>query len=150
MKASKGKAPAGASPTGPRMDKKGKKVVQTPWTRASARLAALKARSSQTPPPTSSTPAISQPPMKKPIFIVLTKDSQRRTMSSEMIQDSGIRMILMTGEPQNQMLVLRQVAPAILHQTIRLAYHAWRIEDCAHFKCGVVGFRNFHKQFGLF
>ncbi|MED6114531.1 hypothetical protein PIB30_081139 [Stylosanthes scabra] len=56
--ASKGKAPAGASPTGPRMDKKGKKVVQTPPTRASARLAALKARTSQTPPPTSSTPMI--------------------------------------------------------------------------------------------
>ncbi|MED6141307.1 hypothetical protein PIB30_102114 [Stylosanthes scabra] len=58
--ASKGKAPAGASPTGPRMDKKGKKVAQTPPIRASARLAALKARPSQTPPPTSSTPADSE------------------------------------------------------------------------------------------
>ncbi|MED6185522.1 hypothetical protein PIB30_057941 [Stylosanthes scabra] len=74
MLASKGKAPAGASPTGPRMDKKGKKVVQTPPTRASARLAALKARTSQTPPPTSLTPAMSQPAVKTPIFIDLTKD----------------------------------------------------------------------------
>ncbi|MED6140831.1 hypothetical protein PIB30_097189 [Stylosanthes scabra] len=44
--ASKGKAPAGASPTGPHVDKKGKKVVHTPPTRAYARLAALKARTS--------------------------------------------------------------------------------------------------------
>ncbi|MED6152039.1 hypothetical protein PIB30_088122 [Stylosanthes scabra] len=73
---SKGKAPVGASPNGPRVDKKGKKVVQTPPTRASARLAALKARTSQTPPPTSSTPAMSQPAVKKPIFIDLTKESE--------------------------------------------------------------------------
>ncbi|MED6213889.1 hypothetical protein PIB30_097735 [Stylosanthes scabra] len=57
------------------MGKKGKKVVQTPPTRASARLAALKARTSQAPPPTSTNPAISQPAMKTPIFIDLTKDS---------------------------------------------------------------------------
>ncbi|MED6225241.1 hypothetical protein PIB30_091755 [Stylosanthes scabra] len=163
--ASKGKAPAGALPTGPRMGKKGKKVVQTPPTRASARLAALKARTSQAPPPTSSTPAISQPAMKIPIFINLTKDSESEGKSKEenperklvntlrkMIglreldrddislgfpsstsssseegdilrndPDSGIIMILMTGEPQNQLLVLRQVAPVILHQTIRSA-----------------------------
>ncbi|MED6165803.1 hypothetical protein PIB30_103113, partial [Stylosanthes scabra] len=71
--ASKGKAPAGASPTGPRMGNKGKKVVQTPPTRASARLAALKARTSQAPPPTSSTPEISQPAVKTPIFIDLPR-----------------------------------------------------------------------------
>ncbi|MED6176741.1 hypothetical protein PIB30_091093 [Stylosanthes scabra] len=81
--ARKGKAPVGASPTGPRMDKKGKKVVQTPSTRASARLATLKARTSQTPPPTSSTPAMSQPAMKKPIFIDLTKDSESEGRSKE-------------------------------------------------------------------
>ncbi|MED6213704.1 hypothetical protein PIB30_095894 [Stylosanthes scabra] len=123
--ASKGKAPAGASHTGAHVDNKGKKVVQTPPTRASARLAALKTRTSPTLPPTSSTPAMSQLAVKKPIFIDLTKDSesegrskeenperklanthllprvaQRRTMSSEMIQDFGIMMILMTGEPQ--------------------------------------------------
>ncbi|MED6114940.1 hypothetical protein PIB30_085405 [Stylosanthes scabra] len=40
--ASKRKAPTEASPTRARVDKKGKKVVQTPPTRASARLAALK------------------------------------------------------------------------------------------------------------
>ncbi|MED6213065.1 hypothetical protein PIB30_089696 [Stylosanthes scabra] len=57
---SKGKAPAGASPTRPRMDKKGKKVVQTPPKKASARLAALKARTLQTPSPTSLTSAMSQ------------------------------------------------------------------------------------------
>ncbi|MED6209784.1 hypothetical protein PIB30_058057 [Stylosanthes scabra] len=62
--ASKGKAPAEASPTRARVDKKGKKVVQTPPTRASARLASLKARTSQTPPPTSLTPTMSQPAMK--------------------------------------------------------------------------------------
>ncbi|MED6226850.1 hypothetical protein PIB30_107743 [Stylosanthes scabra] len=162
--ASKGKAPAGTPPTRVHVDKKGKKVVQTPLTRASARLAALKARTSQTPSPASSTPAMSQPAVKKPIFIDLTKDSesegrskeenperklantfckmiglrelvmiliwdshflpqvaQRRTMSLEIIQDSGIMMILMTGELQNQLLVLRQVAPVILHQTNRSA-----------------------------
>ncbi|MED6188252.1 hypothetical protein PIB30_084225 [Stylosanthes scabra] len=81
--ASKGKAPAGASPTGPRVDKKGKKVVQTPPTRASARLAALKARTSQTPPPTSSTPAMSQLAVKKPIFIDLTKNIESEGKSKE-------------------------------------------------------------------
>ncbi|MED6199431.1 hypothetical protein PIB30_075880 [Stylosanthes scabra] len=80
---SKGKAPTGASPTEPRVDKKGKKVVRTPPTRASAKLAALKARTSQTPPPTSSTPAMSQPAMKKPIFIDLTKDSEAERISKE-------------------------------------------------------------------
>ncbi|MED6225212.1 hypothetical protein PIB30_091526 [Stylosanthes scabra] len=81
--ASKGKAPAGASPTGPRIDKKGKKVVQTPPTRASARLAALKARTSQTPLPTSSTLAMSQPAVKTPMFIDLTKDSESKGKSKE-------------------------------------------------------------------
>ncbi|MED6210988.1 hypothetical protein PIB30_069352 [Stylosanthes scabra] len=81
--ASKGKAPVGASPIGPRVDKKGKKVVQTPPTRASARLAALKARTSQTSPPTSSTPAMSQPAVKKPIFIDLTKDRESEGRSKE-------------------------------------------------------------------
>ncbi|MED6141823.1 hypothetical protein PIB30_107332 [Stylosanthes scabra] len=81
--ASKGKAPTGASPTGPRMGKKGRKVVQTPPTRASARLAALKARTSQAPPPTSSTLAISQPAVKTPIFIDLTKDSESEGKSKE-------------------------------------------------------------------
>ncbi|MED6224247.1 hypothetical protein PIB30_082199 [Stylosanthes scabra] len=81
--ASKGKAPVGASPTGPRMGKKGKKVVQTPPTRASARLAALKAQTSQAPPPTSSTPAISQPIVKTPIFIDLTKDNESEGKSKE-------------------------------------------------------------------
>ncbi|MED6128386.1 hypothetical protein PIB30_097259 [Stylosanthes scabra] len=81
--ASKGKAPAGASPTGPRVDKKGKKVAQTPPTRASARLAALKARTSQTLPPISSTPAMSQPAVKKPIFINLTKDNESKGKSKE-------------------------------------------------------------------
>ncbi|MED6128286.1 hypothetical protein PIB30_096257 [Stylosanthes scabra] len=76
MTANKGKTPTRASSTGARVDKKGKKVVQTPPTRASARLAALKARTSQKPPLTSSTPAMSQPAMKKPIFIDLTKDSE--------------------------------------------------------------------------
>ncbi|MED6137581.1 hypothetical protein PIB30_066261 [Stylosanthes scabra] len=81
--ASKGKAPAGTSPTESCVDKKGKKVVQTPPTRASARLAALKARTSQTPPPTSSTPEMSQPAVKKPIFIDLTKDSESEGRSKE-------------------------------------------------------------------
>ncbi|MED6224578.1 hypothetical protein PIB30_085437 [Stylosanthes scabra] len=56
--------------------KKGKKVVQTPPTRASAILAALKNRTSPILPPASSTPATSQPTVKKPIFIDLTKDSE--------------------------------------------------------------------------
>ncbi|MED6128370.1 hypothetical protein PIB30_097030 [Stylosanthes scabra] len=81
--ASKGKAPVGASPTGPRMDKKGKKVVQSPPTRASARLAALKARTSQTPPPTSSTLEMSQLAVKTPIFIDLTRDSESERKSKE-------------------------------------------------------------------
>ncbi|MED6200676.1 hypothetical protein PIB30_087580 [Stylosanthes scabra] len=81
--ASKGKAPTGASPTGARVDKKGKKVVQTPPTRASARLAALKAQTSQTPLPASSTPAMSQPAVKKPIFIDLTKDNESEGRSKE-------------------------------------------------------------------
>ncbi|MED6140734.1 hypothetical protein PIB30_096316 [Stylosanthes scabra] len=81
--ARKGKAPAGTPPTRVRVDKKGKKVVQTPPTRASARLAALKARKSQTPPPASSTPAMSQPAVKKPIFIDLTKDSDSEGRSKE-------------------------------------------------------------------
>ncbi|MED6150719.1 hypothetical protein PIB30_075160 [Stylosanthes scabra] len=81
--ASKGKAPAGASPTRARVDKKGKKVVRTPQTRASARLAALKVRTSQTPSPTSSTPTMSQPAVKKPIFIDLTKDSESKGRSKE-------------------------------------------------------------------
>ncbi|MED6151568.1 hypothetical protein PIB30_083731 [Stylosanthes scabra] len=81
--ASKGKAPTGASPTGVRVDKKGKKVIQTPPTRASARLAALKARTSQTPLPTSSTPTMSQPAVKKPIFIDLTKDSESEGRSKK-------------------------------------------------------------------
>ncbi|MED6112075.1 hypothetical protein PIB30_058436 [Stylosanthes scabra] len=80
---SKGKAPAGASPTEPRVDKKGKKVVQTPPTRASTRLVALKARTSQIPPPTSSTPTMSQPAVKKPIFIDFTKDSELEGRSKE-------------------------------------------------------------------
>ncbi|MED6225188.1 hypothetical protein PIB30_091287 [Stylosanthes scabra] len=81
--ASKRKAPAGASPTGPRVDKKGEKVVQIPPTRASARSAALKAQTSQKLPPTSSTPAMSQPAVKKPIFIDLTKDSESEGRSKE-------------------------------------------------------------------
>ncbi|MED6209731.1 hypothetical protein PIB30_057557 [Stylosanthes scabra] len=81
--ASKGKAPAKASPTRAHVDKKGKKVAQTPSTRASARLAALKTRTSPTPPPTSSTPAMSQPAVKKPIFINLTKDSESEGRSKE-------------------------------------------------------------------
>ncbi|MED6212849.1 hypothetical protein PIB30_087389 [Stylosanthes scabra] len=68
-------------------------------------------------------------------------------MSSEMIQDSGIMMILMTGELQNQLLVLRQAAPVIPHRTVRSASCLVH-EDRAHFKCGVVGLHNFHKQFG--
>ncbi|MED6225119.1 hypothetical protein PIB30_090640 [Stylosanthes scabra] len=83
MMASKGKAPAGAPPTRARVDKEGKKVVQTPLTRASARLAALKTRTSPTPPPASSTPAMSKPAMKKPIFIDLTKDSESKGRSKE-------------------------------------------------------------------
>ncbi|MED6128703.1 hypothetical protein PIB30_100573 [Stylosanthes scabra] len=81
--ASKGKALAGAPPTGAHVDKKGKKVVQTPPTRASARLASLKTRTSPTPPPTSSTPAMSQPAVKKPIYIDLTKDSESEWRSKE-------------------------------------------------------------------
>ncbi|MED6213675.1 hypothetical protein PIB30_095600 [Stylosanthes scabra] len=81
--ASKGKAPVGAPPTRVRVDKKGKKVVQTPPTRASAKLAALKAWTSPTPPPASSTPKMSQPAMKKPIFIDLTKDSESEGRSKE-------------------------------------------------------------------
>ncbi|MED6160448.1 hypothetical protein PIB30_051583 [Stylosanthes scabra] len=81
--ASKGKAPAEASPTRARVDNKGKKVAQTPSKRASARLATLKTRTSPTPPPTSSTPAMSQPAMKKPIFIDLTKDIELEGRSKE-------------------------------------------------------------------
>ncbi|MED6129138.1 hypothetical protein PIB30_104963 [Stylosanthes scabra] len=81
--ASKGKAPAGTPPTRVRVDKKGKKVVQTSLTRASARLAALKARTSQTPPSASSTPAMSQAAVRKPIFIDLTKDSESEGRSKE-------------------------------------------------------------------
>ncbi|MED6225253.1 hypothetical protein PIB30_091935 [Stylosanthes scabra] len=81
--ASKRKAPAGTPPTRVRVDKKGKKVVQTPPTRASARLAALKAQTSQTQPPTSSTSAMPQPAVKKPIFIDLTKDSESEGRSKE-------------------------------------------------------------------
>ncbi|MED6198126.1 hypothetical protein PIB30_063015 [Stylosanthes scabra] len=81
--ASKGKAPAEASPTRARVDKKGKKVAQTPSTRASARLAALKTRTSPTPPPTSSTPTMSQPAIKKLIFIDLNKDSESKRRSKE-------------------------------------------------------------------
>ncbi|MED6201266.1 hypothetical protein PIB30_093214 [Stylosanthes scabra] len=81
--ASKGKALAEASPPRARVDKKGKKVAQTPSTRASARLAALKTWTSPTPPPTSSTPAMSQPAVKKPIFIDLTKDSESEGRSKE-------------------------------------------------------------------
>ncbi|MED6201586.1 hypothetical protein PIB30_096506 [Stylosanthes scabra] len=81
--ASKRKAPAGTPPTRVRVDKKGKKVVQTPPTKASARLAALKARTLPTPPPTSSTPTMSQPTVKKPIFIDLTKDSESEGRSKE-------------------------------------------------------------------
>ncbi|MED6115224.1 hypothetical protein PIB30_088299 [Stylosanthes scabra] len=83
MMASKGKAPARAPPTRVSVDKKGKKVVQTQPTRASARLAVLKTRTSPTPPPTSSTPAMSQPAVKKPIFIDLTKDSESEGRSKE-------------------------------------------------------------------
>ncbi|MED6128015.1 hypothetical protein PIB30_093544 [Stylosanthes scabra] len=81
--ASKGKAPARAPPTRARVDKKGKKVVQTPPTRASARLAALKTPISPTLPPASSTPAMPQPAVKKPIFIDLTKDSESEGGSKE-------------------------------------------------------------------
>ncbi|MED6151330.1 hypothetical protein PIB30_081469 [Stylosanthes scabra] len=80
--ASKGKAPAGAPPTRACVDK-GNKVVQTPPTRASARLAALKTRTSPTPPPSSSTPAMSKPAVKKPFFIDLTKDSESEGRSKE-------------------------------------------------------------------
>ncbi|MED6125106.1 hypothetical protein PIB30_065430 [Stylosanthes scabra] len=81
--ASKGKAPAEAPPTRARVNKKGKKVVQTPPTKAPARLAALKNRTSPTLPPASSTPATSQPDVKKPIFIDLTKDSESERRSKE-------------------------------------------------------------------
>ncbi|MED6115415.1 hypothetical protein PIB30_090321, partial [Stylosanthes scabra] len=81
--ASKGKAPAEASPTRARVDKKGKKVAQTPSTRASARLTALKTRTSPTPPPIRLTLAMSQPAVKKPIFIDLTKDSESEGRSKE-------------------------------------------------------------------
>ncbi|MED6137611.1 hypothetical protein PIB30_066534 [Stylosanthes scabra] len=66
------------------MDKKGKKVVQTPPTRASARLTALKAPISPTLPPASlSTLAMPQPVVKKPIFIDLTKKSESEERSKE-------------------------------------------------------------------
>ncbi|MED6212320.1 hypothetical protein PIB30_082219 [Stylosanthes scabra] len=96
--ASKGKAPAEASPTRAHVDKKGKKVVQTPPTRASAKLAALKAWTSQTPPPTSSTPTMSQPAVKKPIFIDLTKDSESEGRSKEEIQKGNWQTPFMTGD----------------------------------------------------
>ncbi|MED6225141.1 hypothetical protein PIB30_090794 [Stylosanthes scabra] len=142
--ASKGKAPAEASPTRARVDKKGKKVAQTPSPRASARLAALETRTLPTPPPTSSTPAMSQPAVKKPIFIVdqghdLGFPSSPSSSSEEddvLENDLGFWDYedLDDWEPQNQMLVPRQVAPAIFHQTIRLAHHAWCTEDRAYFK----------------
>ncbi|MED6140321.1 hypothetical protein PIB30_092042 [Stylosanthes scabra] len=56
---------------------------QTPPTRASARLAALKAQTSPTPPPASSTSEMSQLAVKKPIFIDLTKDSESEGRSKE-------------------------------------------------------------------
>ncbi|MED6149743.1 hypothetical protein PIB30_065539 [Stylosanthes scabra] len=71
---SNGKAPARAPSTRTHVDKKGKRVVQTPPTRASDRLAALKTPVSPTAPPTSSTPTMPQPAVKKPIFNDLTKD----------------------------------------------------------------------------
>ncbi|MED6112055.1 hypothetical protein PIB30_058162 [Stylosanthes scabra] len=152
-------------PPGYEMDKKGKKVVQTPPPRAFARLAELKALVSPTPPPASSTPAMPQPVMKKPIFINLTKNSESEEGSKEenperkltnticeMIglgklgsSDSNPRfpsstsssseeddiieddprfwelMILMIGEPQNHLIVLRQAAQDIHHQPIRSA-----------------------------
>ncbi|MED6225291.1 hypothetical protein PIB30_092294 [Stylosanthes scabra] len=80
---SKGKASARTPPTRGHVDKKGKKVIQTPLTRASARLAALKTATSSTPPPASSTLAMSQPAVKKPIFIDLTKDNELKGGSKE-------------------------------------------------------------------
>ncbi|MED6162997.1 hypothetical protein PIB30_075770 [Stylosanthes scabra] len=81
--ASKGQAPARAPSARTHVDKKGKKVLQTPPTRPSARLAALKTPVSPTPAPASSTPAMPQPTMKKPIFIDLTKDSESEGGSKE-------------------------------------------------------------------
>ncbi|MED6115356.1 hypothetical protein PIB30_089672 [Stylosanthes scabra] len=52
-------------------------------TRAFARLAALKARTSQTLPPASLTLAMSRPAVKKSIFIDLTKDSESEGRSKE-------------------------------------------------------------------
>ncbi|MED6113921.1 hypothetical protein PIB30_075326 [Stylosanthes scabra] len=163
--AGKGKAPARAPSTRARVDKKGKKVVHTPPTRASARLVALKTPISPTPTPASSTPVMSQPAVKKPIFIDLTKDSeleggskeenperklaytlrgmiglgklensdsdrvaQRRTMSLEMIHGIGIMMILMIGEPQNHLLLLREVAPDIHHQSFNSAEQHFKFD----------------------
>ncbi|MED6226930.1 hypothetical protein PIB30_108647 [Stylosanthes scabra] len=80
---SKGKAPAKAPSARTHIDKKGKRVVQAPPTRASARLAALKTPISPTSPPASSTPAMHQPAVKKPIFIDLTKDSESEGGSKE-------------------------------------------------------------------
>ncbi|MED6225037.1 hypothetical protein PIB30_089925 [Stylosanthes scabra] len=69
------------------VDKKGKKVVQTPPTRASARLAALKTPISPTSHPASSTPAMPQPAVKKHIFIDLTKDNESEGGSKEENQE---------------------------------------------------------------
>ncbi|MED6225055.1 hypothetical protein PIB30_090146 [Stylosanthes scabra] len=83
MIASKGKALARAPSARTHVDKKGMGVVQTPPTRASARLAALKTPISPTPPPASSTPAMPQPSVKKPIFIDLTMDNESEGGSKE-------------------------------------------------------------------
>ncbi|MED6224473.1 hypothetical protein PIB30_084450 [Stylosanthes scabra] len=92
-------------PTRARVDKKGKKVIQTPPTRASARLAALKTSTSSTPPPASSTPAMSQPAVKKPIFIHLTKDSESEGGSKgenpERKLANALRRMIGLGELEN-------------------------------------------------
>ncbi|MED6187900.1 hypothetical protein PIB30_080957 [Stylosanthes scabra] len=103
--AGKGKAPIRAPPTRARVDKKGKKVVQTPPIRASARLAALKTPISPTPPPASLTPAMSQPAVKKPIFIDLTKDSESEGGSKEENPErkleNTLRRMIRLGELEN-------------------------------------------------
>ncbi|MED6195591.1 hypothetical protein PIB30_039371 [Stylosanthes scabra] len=66
------------------MIKRGKKIVQTPPTKTSTRLAALKAPVSPISPPASlSTPAIPQSVAKKLIFIDLTKNSESEKGSKE-------------------------------------------------------------------
>ncbi|MED6202369.1 hypothetical protein PIB30_104654 [Stylosanthes scabra] len=79
---------------------------------------------------------------------IMHRHEQLMLMLHPGLDTSGLEQISSLEISQNQGGVRRR---KVDHERFGGAtLHTWCTEDRAHFKCRVVGLRNFHKQFGLF